>query len=471
MRERGLEPVIPADAHSEASASRGARKTVPDTRDLRTLPWCSIDNDDSRDLDQLSAAEARSDGTTRILIAVADVDGAVPRDAACDRHAARNTTSVYTPGAVFPMLPERLSTDLTSLNPDVDRLAVVVDVTIAADGSVTASDVNAAWVRNHARLTYRGIGDWLEGRGSLPPNAAGFDEQLTLQDRAAQALTGLRRARGALEFASNEARPVFAGEQLKGVENETPNRAKSLIENLMIAANIVTASFLDQRGFPSLRRVVKSPARWDRIRELAASQGDQLPPVAEARALASFLERRRLAAPARFADLSVSVLSLLGSGEYIVDPPGKEPPGHFGLAVRDYGHSTAPNRRYPDLITQRLLKATLSGAPSPYSIEQLTGLAAHCTRQEDAAKKVERQVRKAAVAMLIESRVGDTFDAVVTGASAKGTYVRVASPLMEGRVMRGASGLDVGDRTRVRLDGVDVERGYINFSVETFGKG
>jgi exoribonuclease R len=321
-------------------------------------------------------------------------------------------------------------------------------------------------VRNRAKLAYNSVGAWLAGEGPLPAAAArvaGMDEQLRLQDRIAQTLERLRHERGALEFVTIEVQHVFDGDALHEVRPQIPNRAKTLIENLMVAANGVTARFLDARGFPSLRRVVKSPERWDRIRAVAAEFGDELPGTADSAALAGFLARRREAAPDRFPDLSSTIIKMIGSGEYVVDPPGAEAPGHFGLAVRDYTHSTAPNRRYPDLITQRLVKAALAGHPSPYAIDELGQLAAHCTQQEDAANKVERQVRKSAAALVIASRIGDQFDAIVTGASPKGTYVRVSAPPIEGRVMRGERGLDVGDRVRVQLSGVDVERGYIDF--------
>jgi exoribonuclease-2 len=467
MRERGFDPDFsPAVRHEVAAIDGPPTHSEAPARDLTGRLWCSIDNDDSRDLDQLTVAEPAANGDVRVLVAVADVDAAVPKGSACDQRAAQNTTSVYTPAAVFPMLPERLSTDLTSLNEDEDRLAIVIEVIVAADGATKASDVYAARVRNQAKLAYHGVGAWLEGEGPLPPAAArlkGLDEQLKMQDRVAQALARVRHERGALEFETLEVRHVFDGDTLHDVQPERPNRAKSLIENLMIAANTVTATFLDARGFPSLRRVVRSPERWDRIRAVAAETGDTLPAQPDSRALAAFLAARRRADAERFPDLSTTIIRLLGSGEYVVDPPGAEPPGHFGLAVRDYSHSTAPNRRYPDLLTQRLTKAALAGHASPYSVPELERLAAHCTRQEDAANKVERQVRKSATAMLVASRVGQDFDAIVTGASSKGTFVRVALPPMEGKLMRGERGLDVGDRVRVRLDKVDVERGYIDF--------
>jgi VacB/RNase II family 3'-5' exoribonuclease len=467
MRDRGFEPEFPPEASAQAARMTAAPQTTEEpTRDLRDLLWCSIDNNDSRDLDQLTVAESLPGGDARVLVAVADVDAAVPSGSPCDRHAALNTTSIYTPAAVFPMLPERFSTDLTSLKDDEDRLAIVIEIVVNSAGTLRSSDVYGARVRNHAKLAYDGVGAWLEGNGPLPEAAAHVDglvALLRLQDRVAQILETVRVQQGALEFETLEVEYIFDGDALTSVKRERPNRAKALIANFMIAANGVTARFLDSRGFPSLRRVVKSPERWDRIRALAEQMGDSLPERADAAALSKFLMGRRAARPETFVDLSQTVIRLLGSGEYVVDPPGAEPPGHFGLAVRDYSHSTAPNRRYPDLIAQRLLKAALAGHPSPYSITQLEELAEHCTKQEDQANRIERQVRKSATAMLVESRIGQVFDAIVTGASVKGTYARVATPPMEGRVMKGERGLDVGDHVRVRLDGVDVDRGFIDF--------
>jgi exoribonuclease-2 len=466
MRARGLDPDFSAAELAEAAAIEPPATAAGPRRDLRALPWSSIDNDDSRDLDQLSASEALKGGDIKLFVAIADVDAAVPKGSTLDRHAAVNTTSVYTPGVIFPMLPERLSTDLTSLNEAEDRLAIVTEIVVSGDGALKTSDVYGAVVKNQAKLAYNAVGAWLTGDGPLPPAAArvrGMDEQLRMQDRAAQALSEARHRIGALDFETIEVEHVFDGDRLRDVQAQQKNRAKALIENLMIAANGVTARFLDARGFPSLRRVVKSPERWDRIRRLAEEAGDRLPPEADSIALAALLARRRQADPDTFPDFSRTVIQLLGSGEYVVDPPGAEPPGHFGLAVRDYTHSTAPNRRYPDLITQRLLKATLDGRPSPYGIGELEQLAAHCTQQEDAANKVERQVRKAAAALVVESRIGETFSAIVTGASSKGTWVRVPAPPVEGKLLHDERGLDVGDRLRVRLSGVNVERGFIDF--------
>ena len=469
MRERGLDPIMPAAALAEAAALKDAPRTAEQpTRDLRQLLWCSIDNDDSRDLDQLSVAEVLPDGQVKVLVAIADVGAAVEKASAVDRHAQQNTTSVYTPAAMFPMLPERLSTNLTSLNDQQDRLAVVIEFVAEAGGQLADSQVYGAIVRNHAKLAYNAVGAWLVGSGPLPPAAAavpGMDEQLRMQDGVAQTLRRLRHEHGALEFQTLEVDHVFEGDTLRDVQPRVPNRAKQLIEDLMVAANGVTARFLDRQNFPSLRRVVRSPERWERIRGLAHDLGVELPVAADSAALNAFLARRKAEEPDTFPDLSITIIKLLGSGEYAVDPPGADPPGHFGLAVRDYAHSTAPNRRYPDLVTQRLLKAALAGRQSPYAIEELERLAAQCTRQEDAANKVERQVRKSAAALVIRSRIGDRFDAVVTGASPKGTYVRIGAPPIEGRLMRGEQGLDVGDHLRVRLSGVDVDRGFIDFVV------
>lgn len=469
MRARGLDPDFSTEEIAQAEQASGTPPPVAAAAtDLRALLWCSIDNDDSRDLDQLTVAEALPDDRIRVRVAIADVDAYVPQDSPLDRHAAVNTTSVYTPAMVFPMLPLRLSTDLTSLNAGEDRLAVVVDMSVAPDGALETTGVSRALVRNHAKLTYRGVGDWLAGRGSLPPAAAavpGLDALLTLQDQAARALNQRRLEEGALEFDRVEASVDFDGDSVRDVRADAPNRAKALIENFMIATNGVTARFLDAHGVPSIRRVVRQPKRWSRIVEIAAASGGHLPAEPDAGALAAFLRERRQAEPDRFADLSLSVIKLLGPGEYVVDRPRQDPPGHFGLAVKDYAHSTAPNRRYPDLITQRLIKAALARTAPPYSAEALERLATHCTLQEDAANKVERQVDKSAAALLIAHRVGETFDAIVTGASSKGTFVRVVTPAVEGMLSHGLiPGIDVGERLHVRLARVDVERGFIDFT-------
>ena len=468
MRDRGLDPDFSQAVLEEVASLKAApSKSDEPTRDLRALLWCSIDNDDSRDLDQLSVAESLPGGSVKVLVAIADVDVLAAKGSPVDRHAAANTTSVYTPGVIFPMLPERLSTDLTSLAAGQDRLSLIIEFTVSTDGNLSEPDVYGALVKNWSKLAYNSVGAWLAGTGSLPAAAAavpGMDVQLKLQDGVAQALSRRRHEHGALDFVTLEARPEFDGDSLRELTAEEPNRAKALIENLMVAANGVTARFLDARGFPSIRRVVKEPERWDRIVAVATAAGDSLPASPDSKALAGFLARRKAAAPDSFADLSRTIIKLLGPGEYVVDRPGADPPGHFGLAVKDYTHSTAPNRRYPDLVTQRLVKATLAGRASPYSVDELDRLATHCTQQEDAANKVERQMRKSAAALLVASRVGQQFDAFVTGASSKGTFVRVTSPPIEGMLVSGGQGVDVGDHVRVRLTRVDVERGYIDFT-------
>jgi len=467
MVQRGLLPDFSAAVLAETDAiMTAAAETDPSIRDLRGLLWCSIDNDDSRDLDQLTVAEPRPGRMATILVAVSDVDAMVKVGSAIDGHARSNTTSVYTAAGAFPMLPEKLSTDLTSLDESQLRLALVIELAVGADGALAEAEIYRAVVRNQAKLAYSSVAAWLDGKAPAPPRLAavpGLEEQIRLQDQAAQALKRLRHQHGALSLETLETRPVFEGDVLVDLRPDEKNRAKQLIEDFMIAANGVTARYLDRKGFPPLRRVLRSPDRWDRIVELATRLGGRLGPVPSAPALQEFLTERRQADPEQFPDLSLSVIKLLGSGEYVVEPPGRQGAGHFGLAVRSYSHSTAPNRRFPDLITQRLLKAALAGQPPPYGLDDLNGLARHCTEQEDNAAKVERQVEKSAAALLLASRIGERFDAIVTGASEKGTWVRISQPPVEGKVVRGFEGLDVGDRVRVELAGANVERGFIDF--------
>jgi exoribonuclease-2 len=466
MIERGLEPDFPLAARQELAAITGPAPAAQPVRDLRDRLWSSIDNDDSKDLDQLAAAESLAGGQVRILVAIADVDALVRQSSALDGHAARNTTSVYTPAAIFPMLPEALSTNLTSLNEDQDRLALVVDMVFKEDGSLVTSKIYPAQVHNRAKLAYNSTAAWLAGTGPAPKRIAelpGLAENLRLQDRIAQRLTGRRHDHGALSLASLETQAIFAKDALSRLELDQTNRATQLIEEFMVAANAATALFLASKNFPSLRRVLRDPERWARIVELAAELQEPLPATPDAVALEGFLTRRRAAAPEKFADLSLSVIKLIGRGEYALDLPGGEAPGHFALAVKDYTHSTAPNRRFPDLITQRLLKAALAGAPLPYPIPELTVLAKHCTDQEDAATKVERRVNKSAAALLLSGKTGQVFDAIVTGAADKGTWVRLLQPPAEGRLTRGTQGLKVGDRLRVKLIHTDVQRGFIDF--------
>jgi VacB/RNase II family 3'-5' exoribonuclease len=467
MIERGLLP----DFSRAALAELDGIREIPDggpggPRDMRNLPWASIDNDDSRDLDQLTVAEAMAEGAVKILVAIADVDAIVKQGSAIDDHARNNTTSIYTAAEIFPMLPEKLSTDLTSLGYREDRPAIVIEMVFAEDGSLRSSDLYAATVRNTAKLAYNSVADWFEGKGPAPaPIAAveGLAENLRIQDRAAQRLKAFRHEHGALDLETIEVRPVFDGDVIRDLEAERGNRAKELIEDFMIAANGVTARYLKSRKYPSLRRVVRSPKRWERIVEVASRYGATLPPDPDPKALGRFLVERKAADPLRFPDLSLTVIKLMGAGEYVPEFPEETAPGHFGLAVRDYTHSTAPNRRYPDLITQRLVKAAIAGSPMPYGRDELTELGRHCTEKEDDANKVERLVGKSAAAMLLESRIGEQFDAIVTGASEKGTWVRLPSPPVEGRLIHGIEGANVGDRLRVQLVHTDVEKGYIDF--------
>ncbi|WP_295951884.1 RNB domain-containing ribonuclease [Rhodoferax sp.] len=442
MSERGLLPEFsPAVDRQLAGITATGDSADPAVHDLTALLWCSIDNDDSLDLDQLTVSEVLAHGSVRLWVAIADVDALVPRDSPIDQHASANTTSVYTSARIFPMLPERLSTDLTSLNAQQDRLAMVTEMVFNADAS-------------------------LAGQGALPAAAAavpGMDAQLRTQDALAQQLRARRHTAGALEFESFQPRVVFDGERVSDIHLQEHNRARQLIEEVMIATNTCTARYLAGQGIASLRRVVRSPERWLRIVAVAKEYGEVLPPDPDSKALEDFLAKRRRADPLRFADLSLVIVKLMGRGEYVLETPGSLAVGHFGLAVTDYTHSTAPNRRFPDLITARLLKAALAHQPAPYSSAELDALATHCTRQEDAAQKVERQMRKSEAALLLESRIGQRFDAIVTGNAADGMWVRLLNPPAEGKLLRGLSALKVGDKVRVKLLATNVERGFIDF--------
>jgi VacB/RNase II family 3'-5' exoribonuclease len=467
MIERGLLPDYSPEALAELNgihaAPTGAEESV---RDLRHLPWCSIDNDDSRDLDQLTVAEPMSAEAVKIYVAIADVDAVVKKGTAIDNHAGHNTTSVYTAAEIFPMLPEKLSTDITSLNYDVERLSLVVEMVFGRDGSLRESDVYRATVLNRAKLAYNGTAAWLDGSGEAPQkliSLEGLAENLRIQDAVARTMKMYRHLHGALTLETTEARAVFDEDTLMDLEPQRKNRAKDIIEDFMIAANGVTARYLDSKMFPSLRRVVHVPKRWDRIVEIAAEAGSRLPTAPDQKALEGFLVKQKNADPLGFPDLSLSIIKLLGPGAYVADFPGETAEGHFGLAVRDYTHSTAPNRRYPDLITHRLLKAAIAGHPLPYEKNELKSLAQHCTEEEDAVKKVERQVQKSAAAMLLESRIGEKFDGIVTGAASKGTWVRLFSLPVEGKLVQGFERADVGHRIRVQLVHTDVERGFIDF--------
>jgi VacB/RNase II family 3'-5' exoribonuclease len=468
MLERGLAPDFTAAAMAEVDAMPASPPPPPaGARDLRGLPWCSIDNDDSRDLDQLSVAEVLPGGSARVLVAVAEVAATVARGSAIDDHARANTTSVYTAGGNFPMLPERLSTDLTSLNFQSERAAIVVDMVFDARAGLGDSSIYEAVVLNKAKLAYNSVAAWLEGGAPAPDPVAAVPDlaaNLRLQHQVAERLREARHMRGALSLQTLQARPVFIGDVLDDLAPDQSNAAKSLIEELMVAANGVAARFLSSKGLPSVRRVVRTPEHWERIVELAAEHGSSLPGQPDGVALEAFLVEARRKDPAYFPDLSLCVIKLMGRGEYVVEEPGGDAPGHFGLAVREYAHSTAPNRRFPDLMIQRLLRAALTGSRPPYSGAELAALAAHCTEQENEAKKVERQVIKSAAAILLGPRVGEVFDATVTGVTDTGTWVRLRRPPVEGMLVGGARAAKVGGRLRVRLVHTDVERGHIDFA-------
>ncbi|MBI5275573.1 MAG: RNB domain-containing ribonuclease [Burkholderiales bacterium] len=467
MRSRGLEPHFATPALQEAEAARA--RGLPshgDIRDLRRRTWFSIDNADTQDLDQLSVAEPLGGGAARLLVAIADVATFVATAGPMDTHAWANTTSVYTAAGVFPMLPETLSTDLTSLHEGQERLTVVVDMRVEADGSVTDVHLYAAVVVNHAKLIYDSTSAWLDGSAAAPPGIArtpGLAEQVRLHDAIASQLRKARSGRGALDVKTVSARPVFDRGVLVDLRPDEKGRANDLIADVMIATNSATARFLTQQHYPSLRRVLEAPRRWDRLVALAAEHGVALPVQPDAKALDHFLSARRRVDPQGFADLSLAVVKLLGSGEYVAASAGAASQGHFGLAVGDYAHSTAPNRRFSDLVTQRQVLAALRGDEPVYDHAALEDIASRCTLQEDNAAKVERQVLKAAAATLLQGRIGHAFDALVTGAAPKGTFVRITSPLIEGRLVRGMEGADVGDRLRVRLVGIDAQQGHIDF--------
>lgn len=436
-------------------------------RDLRSLLWSSIDNAASLDLDQVEYAEKLPSGDIRLLVGIADVDAFVPKDSIIDRFAARNITSIYVGSNVFPMLPERLSTDLTSLRAGVDRLAVVIEMIVSEHADVQTGDVFPALLHNRAKLSYEEIGAWLDETGEIPETVSqieGMEAQVRLQYEAAVRLHNFRKQKGALEFETIEAKVVINADEIADIRVERSNAARDIIENFMIAANVQTAEFLENRNVPSLRRVVKNPQRWNRIVAIARAFGEELPENPDSLRLAEFLERRKSADPTHYPDLSLSIIKLLGAGEYVVQEAGADTGGHFGLAVSDYTHSTAPNRRYVDLIVQRLIKATVAGKPSPYSFEELNRIAANCNERESAARKVERQMNKTIAGGIMSTRIGEEFDAIVTGINERGTFARILNPPVDGRIVENETDLQIGDEVRVQLTATDVQRGFIDFT-------
>ncbi|MGA2754078.1 MAG: RNB domain-containing ribonuclease [Terracidiphilus sp.] len=468
MIEHGFQPDFPPGTETELAAiqAQPAAPTGDGLTDLRSLLWSSIDNDTSKDLDQIEWAEQLPDGRIRVLVGVADVDSRVKTGSVIDKHAQFETTSVYAGVAVFPMLPTELSEGITSLNENQDRVAVVIEFAVDAAGTASDGKAYRALVRNRAQLAYPSIGAWLEGKGAAPPKVAASADlaaQLKLQDTAAQRMEGGRFQHGALDLETIETRPVMLADQAVEIARLEKNRATSLIEEFMVAANGVMARTFEGAGVASIRRIVRTPKRWDRIVELAAEKGGTLPAEPDSKALNDFLLVQKQKDPDHFPDVSLIVVKLMGPGEYVLVKPNETSPGHFGLAVQDYTHSTAPNRRFPDMVTQRLLKALVAHSEAPYSEDALNAIAQRCTEMEDAARKVEREMQKRIAAVVLHPRIGQTFQAIVTGATDHGTFVRTLDPHVEGMLVRGGKGLDVGDRVTVKLVSTDPQRGYIDF--------
>jgi len=469
MEKYDFLPRYPDAVLKEVAGLAQGDRTDPSlgTRDLRSLLWSSIDNVDSEDLDQLEYCEQLPGGEIHILIAIADVDAYVGKGTATDRYAAHNGTSVYTGITTFPMLPDALSRGATSLLPDENRRAIVAEYLVLNDGSVQFGEIAPALVRNKAKLVYETTGAWLSGDRSIPEKirtTPGLEEQVRLQHEASRRLRKFRMQQGALDLETLEASPVLEDGIVRDLIVVTQNPARIIIEELMVAANRTMVASLEKAGLPVIERVVRTPKNWEGIVRTAQALGERLPKAPDAKALSAFLTRRRSADPERFPDLSLTVVKLMGPGEYALLGPGGDPVGHFALAVTDYTHATAPNRRYPDLVNQRLIKSVLNRTPAPYTLTELEDLAAHLTDREKASKKVERFMHKAEAAVLLRTRIRETFDAIVTGAAEKGTYVRLISPPAEGRVVQGEQGLYVGQKVKVRLLSVDPYRGFIDFA-------
>ena len=468
MLEYGFEPEFPAAVSAQLDQLKQNPPAVAansEVRDLRDLLWSSIDNDTSRDLDQIEVVAPASNGDVKVMIGIADVDAFAAKQSPIDQHAACETTTVYTGVRNFPMLPEDLSTGITSLLENQDRLALVYEFVVDSSGGVKSPDLYRAVVRNKAQLQYNSVGGWLEDTAAAPSKVGASSElqqQLKLQDEVSQRLRKQRQQNGALNLDTDEVHPLIVNDQVVGVVKQQKNRATDLIEDFMVAANGVVARFLE--NVSSLRRIVRTPKRWDRIVQLAATKGEKLPAQPDSKALNDFLLRRKAADPDHFADVSLGVIKLIGPGEYVLERAGEVAPGHFGLAVQDYTHSTAPNRRFADIVTQRLIKGMLAGKHNPYSDDELTAIASNCTQKEDAARKVEREMAKRLAAVAMQHRIGEVFDALVTGVTPQGTFVRVLQPHIDGLLAQGQQGLDVGDRVRAKLIRTDPQHGYIDFA-------
>lgn len=466
MKEKGLQPEFSREEVEQVAQITKPAPPSPDMTDLRKLLWCSIDNDDSRDLDQLTYAEKNADQTTTIWIAIADVDALVKKDTPIDVHAQANTTSVYTPARIFPMLPEQLSTNLTSLNENEDRVAVVVKIQLDQSGSSVSSSIIQALVHNYAQLTYNNVAGWLAGKNTLHEKGArvpGLENALKLQHETAQQLKKRRHEAGSLTLQSSEAEVKVEANDHFVIELQANNFANQLIEEFMVAANKTMAEHLSQAKIANIRRVVRTPKFWDQIVETAREYHFDLPKEPDSKALDAFLIEQQAKDPLRFPDLSLTIIKLLGRGEYIVENDPTHPVGHFALALTDYTHSTAPNRRFPDLITQRQFKALISGTKAPYTLDELRKLAEHCSTQEDAATKVERQLNKSAAAMLLSTQIGAIFNGIVTGVNEKGTWVRILQPAVDGKIVQGFNQLKIGDKVSVQLRDVDIAKGFIDF--------
>jgi exoribonuclease-2 len=468
MQRYGFEPDFPPQVPQQLAELKAHPPQIAasgEIRDLRNLLWSSIDNDTSRDLDQIEVAERISNDDVKIMIGISDVDAFVPKSSPIDQHAAKETTTVYAGVRNFPMLPEELSTGKSSLLENQDCLSVVIEFVVDSAGGLKSPSVYRALVRNKAQLQYNSVGAWLEGKSPAPPKVAAsadLQAQLKLQDEVAQKLKAQRFQHGALNLQTDEVHPLILNDKVVDVVKQQKNHATELIEDFMVAANGVVARLLEKVS--SLRRIVRTPERWDRIVQLAASKNEKLPAQPDSKALNDFLLRRKAADPDHFADLSLAVIKLIGPGEYVLERAGDIAPGHFGLAVQDYTHSTAPNRRFADVVTQRIVKSLLAGQNNPYTDAELTAIAANCTQKEDAARKVEREMSKRLAAVAMQNRIGEAFDAIVTGATDHGTFVRVAQPHIEGMLVQGQQGLDVGDKLRVKLIRADVQKGYIDFA-------
>jgi exoribonuclease R len=512
MHEAGFKPEFGegvAEQVAEIVQKLAVLKPEAGLEDLRALGWSSIDNDTSRDLDQIEVAD-RVEGGIQLRVAIGDVAASVAQGSPIDKHAQEQTQTIYTAVKNFPMLPLELSAGVTSLNENGDRLAVMMSFTVGPDGQMLGENVSRAMVRNRAQLAYSRVGPWLEktaagvvdddvlslrsdsareheadaslsggadagvresgpGAPAVSPVSGSLAdgwlvEQLKLQDEAAQALHAARVKNGALEFHKSEADPVVVDGKVIDVTEAIQNRAMNLIEDLMVAANGVMARALRKGGRSGLQRVVVIPKRWDRIVALASQHGYELPEVPDSAALNEALTDIRLKDPIHYPDVAVSVIKLMGPGEYLLMRADDDPTGHFGLAARDYTHSTAPNRRFPDIVTQRVLHAMMTGAPPPYSDAELAAIAIHCNEADKKLRKIERNMEKRVAAVAMSSRIGEVFPGVVTGASDKGVYVRVIRPPFEGRVVQGGDGLDVGDKVNVKLIHTDPARAFIDFA-------